>query len=122
MGKSRLVMLMRSGKPSEEENDDAGTGLEMSAAEAMPSQCPDSEVAKFRSLGIRVRITGRQREQGTDTVEGGGRGGWGCRFSPSGFTVSEKIGQEALKGSHGQRGAPSSQGQGHCQALRSGEN
>lgn len=37
MGKSRLVMLTRIGKPSEEENDDAGTGLEMKAtAEAMP--------------------------------------------------------------------------------------
>ena len=62
MGKSRLVMLMRSGKPSEEENDDAGTGLEMKAtAEAMPPS--RREVAEFRSLRIKLRITGRQREQ-----------------------------------------------------------
>lgn len=75
MGKSRLVMLMRSGKPSEEENDDAGTGLEMKAtAEAMPPS--RREVAEFRSLRIKLRITGRQREQkGTDTVEGR-RQGW----------------------------------------------
>lgn len=75
MVKSRLVMLMRSGKPSEEENDDAGTGLEMKVtAEAMPpSRC---EVAKFRSLRIKLRITGRQREQKrTDRVEGR-RQGW----------------------------------------------
>lgn len=55
MGKSRLVMLMRSGKPSKEENDDAGTGLEMKAtAEAMPPSI--REMAKFRSLRIKLRI------------------------------------------------------------------
>lgn len=51
VGKSRLVMLMR----SKEENDDAGTGLEMKAtAEAMPPSI--REMAKFRSLRIKLRI------------------------------------------------------------------
>lgn len=68
-------MLMRSGKPSEEENDDAGTGLEMKAtAEAMPPS--RREVAKFRSLRIKLRITGRQREQKGQIRWKGRRQGW----------------------------------------------
>ena len=60
MGKSRLVMLMR----SKEENDDAGTGLEMKAtAEAMPPSI--REMAKFRSLRIKLRIN--RKAEGANT-------------------------------------------------------